>query len=71
MHDLVGRKSGEEYGGEICIEVGIIYFMPPILYFLMMMMMVMMMMMMMVLIVNMTCCLSVHPTSTFSGSPVV
>jgi len=63
MHDLVARKSGEEYEGEIGIEVGRIYFMLPILYFLVMMMMVM--------IVNMPCCLSAHPTSTFSGSPVV
>jgi hypothetical protein len=68
MHDLVGRKSGEEYDSEICIEVGIIYFMLPILYFLVMMMVVVMMM---VMIVSMTCCLSVHPTSTFSGFPVV
>jgi len=62
-------KSGEEYEGEIVIEVGRIYFMPPILYFLVMMVVVVVVVMI-VMTVNMTCCLSVHPTSTFSGSPV-
>jgi hypothetical protein len=72
MHDLVGRKQGEEYGGEIDIEVGIIFFMPPVLYFLVMVVVVVVVVvMMMIMIVNMTCCQSVHPTSTFSGSLVV
>jgi hypothetical protein len=67
MHALVARKSGEEYKGEIGMEVGRIYFMPPILYFLVMMMVVVVVMvvMMILMIVNMTCCLSVHPTSSF------
>jgi len=64
---LVAGKLGKEYEGEIVIEVGRIYFMPPILYFLV----VVVVIMMMVMTDNMTCCLSVHPTSTFSGSPVV
>jgi hypothetical protein len=66
VHDLVASKSGEEYEGEIGIEVGRIYFMPPILYFLVMMMMVVVVgVMMMVMIVNMSSCLSLHPTLTF------
>jgi len=69
MHDLVAGKSEEEYESEIVIEVGRIYFMPPILYFLVMMVVVVVVMMM-VMTVNMTCCFSVHPTSNFSGSPV-
>ena len=71
MHGLVARKSGGEYEGEIVIEVGRIYFMPPILYFLVMMVVVVVVVVVMIVMtVNMTCCLSVHPTSTFSGFPV-
>jgi hypothetical protein len=50
MHDLVARKSGEEYEGVIGIEVGRIYFVP--LFF-------------MVLVAVAAAAVVVHPTPPF------